>query len=136
MEWELGNKTTSKKITLKTSDGVKFKVPEAMAKESRTIHDILEDDCGKSLIFLPNVTGRTFAMVIEYCEKHESIVDLEELTDHVYMPTIFELIFAAHFLKINKLMDLSCQKMGDIKGQSPEKIRREIYFANGFTLKD
>ncbi|KAJ3701284.1 hypothetical protein LUZ61_004989 [Rhynchospora tenuis] len=129
------NNTTSKKITLKTFDGVKFEVPEAMAKVSQTIRDIFKDDCGKSLILLPMVTGTTFALVIEYCKKHASIVDLEELIDHVSMLTIFELIIAAHFLKINKLMDLICQKMADIDGKSPEEVRRGIYFANGFTLR-
>ncbi|KAJ3701286.1 hypothetical protein LUZ61_004994 [Rhynchospora tenuis] len=138
------NNTTSKKITLESSDGVKIEVPEAMAKVSRTIQDMFKEDYDKGLIFVPKVTGKTLAMVIEYCKKHAKVKyaskeDLEELrnwdrefVDHdVLAPTLYELTYAAHFLKIKELMDLVCRKRCDLKqGRSPDEIRRSLYFGN------
>ncbi|XP_059435567.1 SKP1-like protein 1A [Corylus avellana] len=58
--------SSSKKITLKSSDGEAFEVDEAVALESPTI----KDDCAENVIPLPDVTSKILAKVIEYCKKH------------------------------------------------------------------
>jgi S-phase kinase-associated protein 1 len=72
--------SSSKKITLKSSDGVAFVVDEAVALESQTIKHMIEDDCADNGIPLPNVTSKILAKVIEYCKKHVDAANPEERT--------------------------------------------------------
>ncbi|KAA8536615.1 hypothetical protein F0562_029093 [Nyssa sinensis] len=58
--------SSSKKITLKSSDGESFEVEEVVALESQTIKHMIEVDCADSVIPLPNVTSKILAKVIEY----------------------------------------------------------------------
>ena len=62
--------SSSKKVTLKSSDGETFEVEEIVAVESQTIKHMIEDDCADSVIPVPNVTGKILSKVIEYCKKH------------------------------------------------------------------
>ncbi|OVA07078.1 SKP1 component [Macleaya cordata] len=57
-------------IILKSYDGETFEVDEAIALESETIKQMIEDGCPDDGILLPNVTGNILAKVIEYCKKH------------------------------------------------------------------
>ena len=61
---------SSRKITLKSSDGETFEVEEVVALESQTIKHMIEDDCADNGIPLPNVTSKILSKVIEYCKKH------------------------------------------------------------------
>ncbi|XP_021604741.1 SKP1-like protein 1B isoform X2 [Manihot esculenta] len=62
--------SSSKKITLKSSDGELFEVDEAVALESHIIKHAIEDVGADDSIPLPNVTSKILAKVIEYCKKH------------------------------------------------------------------
>lgn len=62
--------SSSKKISLKSSDGEEFEVSETVALESLTLKHMIEDECADGAIPVPNVAGRILAMVIEYCKKH------------------------------------------------------------------
>uniref|UniRef100_A0A5B6YPC3 SKP1-like protein n=1 Tax=Davidia involucrata TaxID=16924 RepID=A0A5B6YPC3_DAVIN len=141
--------STSKKITLKSSDGESFEVEEAVALESQTIKHMIEDDCADSVIPLPNVTSKILAKVIEYCKKH---VDTPKPDDRaaeeelktwdadfvkVDQPTLFDLILAANYLNIKSLLDLTCQTVADmIKGKTPEEIRKTFNIKNDFTPEE
>lgn len=61
---------STRKITLKSSDGETFEVDESVALESQTIKHMIEDDCADNGIPLPNVTSKILSKVIEYCKKH------------------------------------------------------------------
>ena len=57
-------------VTLISSDHERFEVPEAAATMSQTIRHMIEDGCTDGGIPIPNVTARTLAKVLEYCNHH------------------------------------------------------------------
>lgn len=62
--------SSDRKLNLTSSDGETFEVDEAVALQSQTIKNMIEDDCAHGGIPLPNVTGKILAKVVEYCKKH------------------------------------------------------------------
>ncbi|EEF31235.1 SKP1-like protein 1A [Ricinus communis] len=147
---------SSKKITLKSSDGEPFEVDEVVALESQTIKHMIEDDCADSGIPLPNVTSKILAKVIEYCKKHvetpkssseDRTINNSNTDDElkawdaefvkVDQSTLFDLILAANYLNIKGLLDLTCQTVADmIKGKTPEEIRKTFNIKNDFTPEE
>ncbi|KAF3774360.1 SKP1-like protein 1A [Nymphaea thermarum] len=63
-------KEKGKTVTVKSSDNEVLEVEEAVAKESQTIRQMIEDGCADSGIILPNVANKILAKVIEYCKMH------------------------------------------------------------------
>ncbi|KAG5228615.1 SKP1 protein [Salix suchowensis] len=110
---------SSKKITLRSSGGESFEVDEAVAVESRTIKRMIEETSAsnREVITLPIVSGSILAKVLRYCEKHtgddKSIA--EELrawdADFVQLDddTLFQLILAANYLGVERLVDLASE---------------------------
>uniref|UniRef100_A0A7N0V2V1 SKP1-like protein n=1 Tax=Kalanchoe fedtschenkoi TaxID=63787 RepID=A0A7N0V2V1_KALFE len=143
---------SSKKITLKSSDGESFEIDEIVALESQTIKHMIEDDCADNGIPLPNVNSRILAKVIEYCKKHVDSAKTEAGTAsgadddlktfdadfvRVDQATLFDLILAANYLNIKGLLDLTCQTVADmIKGKTPEEIRKTFNIKNDFTPEE
>ncbi|XP_049933194.1 SKP1-like protein 1 [Nymphaea colorata] len=73
-------KEEGKTVTVKSSDGEVLEVVEAVAKESQTIRQMIEDGCADSGIPLSNVANNILAKVIEYCKKHvDDKIQEEEL---------------------------------------------------------
>ncbi|KAM1047622.1 hypothetical protein ACFX13_027525 [Malus domestica] len=141
--------SSSKKITLKSSDGESFEVEEAVALESQTIKHMIEDDCADNGIPLPNVTSKILAKVIEYCKRHVDAAKPDEKISEddlkawdqefvkVDQATLFDLILAANYLNIKSLLDLTCQTVADmIKGKTPEEIRKTFNINNDFTPEE
>ncbi|KAF8405430.1 hypothetical protein HHK36_010336 [Tetracentron sinense] len=140
---------SSKKVTLKSSDGETFDVDEAVALESQTIKHMIEDDCADNGIPLPNVTSKILSKVIEYCKKHvetpksedrgidEELKNWDAEFVKVDQITLFDLILAANYLNIKRLLDLTCQTVADmIKGKTPEEIRKTFNIKNDFTPEE
>ncbi|OVA10211.1 SKP1 component [Macleaya cordata] len=151
------SKAGKKVIILKSSDGVIFEVDEAVALESETIKQMIEDDCADGGIPLPNVRGNILAKVIQYCKKHvktstsskddddDDDDDLKEnlkkwdanfmkMIDQV---TLFDIIMAANYLNIKSLMELTCQTVADmIKDKSVEDVRKIFNIVNDFTPEE
>jgi S-phase kinase-associated protein 1 len=142
--------SSTKKITLKSSDDETFEIDETVALESQTIKHMIEDNCANSGIPIPNITGQILAKVIEYCKKHAEVASSEEGKPNeddlkawdkdfinVDQATLFELILAANYLNIRNLLDLTCQAVADnIKDKTPEEIRKIFNIKNDFTPEE
>ncbi|OAY57588.1 SKP1-like protein 1B isoform X1 [Manihot esculenta] len=139
--------SSSKKITLKSSDGELFEVDEAVALESHIIKHAIEDVGADDSIPLPNVTSKILAKVIEYCKKHVETPKPDanhELNTwdaefvKVDQATLFDLILAANYLNIKGLVDLTCQTVADmIKDDlTPEEIRKTFNMMNDLTPEE
>ncbi|RLN11279.1 SKP1-like protein 1A [Panicum miliaceum] len=150
-------------VTLISSDDERFEVPEAAATMSQTIRHMIEDGCTDGGIPLPNVTARTLAKVLEYCNKHAAAaaatgaesgssssaasegkaddgVDLASFDKafvDVDKDTLYDLLLAANFLDVKALLDLCCQKVADmIRGKTPEQIRQTFGIKNDFSPEE
>eukprot|EP00246_Nothoceros_aenigmaticus_P014595 TRINITY_DN565_c0_g1_i1.p1 TRINITY_DN565_c0_g1~~TRINITY_DN565_c0_g1_i1.p1 ORF type:complete len:159 (-),score=42.79 TRINITY_DN565_c0_g1_i1:678-1154(-) len=140
------------KVKLKSSDDEMFEVDEAVAYESQTVKNMIEDTGTDNPIPLPNVSSKILAKVIEYCKYH---VEAQKSSDDkpavaedeiktwdqdfvkVDQATLFDLILAANYLNIKNLLDLTCQTVADmIKGKSPEEIRKTFNIKNDFTPEE
>ncbi|KAG6645524.1 SKP1-like protein 1A isoform X2 [Carya illinoinensis] len=142
--------SSSKKITLKSSDGVLFQVDEAVALVSQTIKDMIENGCAiEDGIPLPNVTSKILEKVIAYCKVHVGAANSEDRTseddlkawdaDFVWVDkaTLFHLILAANYLNIKSLLDLTTQTAADIiKGKTAEGIREFFNMESDATAEE
>lgn len=134
--------SSSKQITLKSSDGETFEVNEKVASMSVTVKNMIED-MDVHAIPLPNVTSKTLSKVIEYCNKHVDEKESDELKlwdkDYVKVDKnmLFDLILAANYLDIRSLLDLTCLCIADmIKDYSVEQVRELFGIANDFTPEE
>ncbi|KAL1561108.1 hypothetical protein AAHA92_03854 [Salvia divinorum] len=74
-----------KKIILRSSDGEKFEVDEAVAAMSQIIEHTIKD-CVDNVIPIPDDTGQILSMVIEYCKKH--IIEDVGVDDVIPIPNV------------------------------------------------
>uniref|UniRef100_A0A0C9QLX3 SKP1-like protein n=1 Tax=Wollemia nobilis TaxID=56998 RepID=A0A0C9QLX3_9CONI len=136
-------------LRLKSSDDQIFEVEEAVAFESQTIKNMIEDIGIDTTVPLFNVSGKILARVVEYCKYHVdsrrdnsslSEEDIKRWNDefvNVDQATLFDLILAANYLNIKSLLDLTCQTVADmIKGKTPEEIRKTFNIKNDFTPEE
>ncbi|GAU13993.1 hypothetical protein TSUD_263200 [Trifolium subterraneum] len=145
--------SSTRKITLKSSDGESFEVDEAVALELQTIKPLIEDNCAHDKgIPLSNITSKILKKVIEYCKKHVEAVSFEEEkpcsneddlkawdADFVKVDhnILFDLISAAKELGIKSLLDLTCQTVADmIRGKSPDDFRKFFNILAAFTPEE
>ncbi|KAF7841033.1 SKP1-like protein 1B [Senna tora] len=139
---------STKKVTLLSSDGKEFVIDIGSAMQSQTLRHMIEDDCVDGGIPLPNVSSGILSKVIEYCKKHadepnKSDDATEELKNwdsnfvKVDQVILYDLMMAANYLDIKKLLDLTCQRVADmIKGKMPEEIRKTFNIKNDFTPEE
>uniref|UniRef100_A0A0E0G4Y5 SKP1-like protein n=1 Tax=Oryza nivara TaxID=4536 RepID=A0A0E0G4Y5_ORYNI len=137
-----------KMILLISSDGAKFELSEAAASLSKTLGNMIEDDCATNgAIPLANVAADILAMVVEYCNKHAAAANAsgqEELIRKfdaefvsIDRKKLFGLINAANFLNMPCLLELTCQRAADlIKDMMPEQVREVFGIENDFTPEE
>lgn len=153
-----------KRVKLMSSDNQVFEVVEVVAVKFELVKDMMEagvQDIGIDVpVPLPNVSSKILALVIEYCKYHAEAdqkategntedkpstpaEDPEEVKawDKEFLPidqqTLFDLISAAHYLKVKSLQSLTCQTVADmIKGKTPSEIRHMFHIKNDFTPEE
>ncbi|GLJ36015.1 hypothetical protein SUGI_0722410, partial [Cryptomeria japonica] len=115
-------------------------VDEAVAFESETIKNMIEDTGVESVVPLPNVNSKMDAA--KTSEETTAISELDVKTwdkefVKVDQATLFDIIQAANYLNIENLLDLTCQTVADmIKGKTPEEIRMIFNIKNDYTPEE
>ncbi|GJJ72196.1 S-phase kinase-associated protein 1 [Entomortierella parvispora] len=142
----------SSQILLTSSEGTEFLIDRDIADKSMLLKLMLEDigEVGQA-IPLPNVSGPILTKVIEYCAHHRDDPDFQNANDDVAAEigewdleyckvdqgTLLELIWAANYLDIKPLLDLTCKTVANmIKAKSPEEIRKTFNITNDFTPEE
>jgi S-phase kinase-associated protein 1 len=145
--------SSTRKITLKSSDGESFEVDKAVALELQTIKHMIEDNCADvNEIPLPNLTSKILIKVIEYCKKHLEVARSKEDKScsiendlkawdadfiKVDNDTLCKLFSAAIDLKIKSLQDFIHNTITDMmKGKTPDEIRKLFNIKNDFTPEE
>jgi S-phase kinase-associated protein 1 len=128
----MASSSSTKKFTMKSSDGETFEIEEVVFQSIKNLTDDVAND---TEILVPHINSKFLAKVIEYCKKHvvaassdEKVFD-DELnkwdTEFVKVDnvTLFNFIWAASYLNIKSLMDLSMKALANmIKDKKPEEI--------------
>ncbi|OAF65471.1 E3 ubiquitin ligase complex SCF subunit sconC, partial [Intoshia linei] len=149
-----------RKVILQSMDGDQFTVDLDVACQSGMIklmfdaeNDGIEQGNESEPIPLPKVSGSTLKKIIQWCEYHrhdENVTTTSEIGnripkeevitswEHEYFKldqgTMFEIIIAANYLDIKRLLDVSCMVIANmIKGRTPEEIRKHFNIKNDLT---
>jgi len=141
--------SSTKKITLMSSDGEMFEIEKAVVMESETIKNFIKDVPDITRIPIPKVSGKILAMVIQYCKKHVDSANSNEKpseddlkkwdTEFIQLeqPILLDLILAANFLDIKSLLDLTCQRVADMmRGKTPEEICQMFNIVNDYSPEE
>ena len=146
-----------KKVRLRSKDGQVFEVREkAIGAFSVTITGMIgegrADDDG--VVELPNVSAATLSRVIEYVERHfdadesdpsssfnpsddDPLARFDEELVSVDNDTLFDLLEAANFLNIVKLLDLTCKAVAEqMRGKTTDEIRKKFHIVNDYTKEE
>nr|GEX09039.1 SKP1-like protein 1B [Tanacetum cinerariifolium] len=123
--------SSSRTITLKSSDGQDFEMDETAAQLSLTIKQTMEQDRSKTIIPIPTVNGHTLSKIIDYCKKHVTDKDSEEALksfDAEYVNEMNDVTLsyvsnAARVMGIESLHVLVSTALRDrLKGKSVEEV--------------
>ncbi|EDW36783.1 GL25876 [Drosophila persimilis] len=127
-------------IALESSDGEVFVVDVKVVNFSKVLRTMLQSswlvDDGKPVV-LSNITGAILRMVLDWIKYHqddpqdtEAAEKSSELQEwdanfvNVDQDTLFKLIMAAYFLKIEGLVDVTCKAVANsIKGKTTAELR-------------
>ncbi|VAH37734.1 unnamed protein product [Triticum turgidum subsp. durum] len=121
----------TKTFLVQSEDGMNFVVSDLEASQSWVIDS--DTVCYDGKPIRVDVGGKTLTKVFQYCKKHAysdgydvSAWDAKFIAKFIGDPgleTLYDLILASNELKIEGLLALTCQTLGNkIKGKSPHEI--------------
>ena len=130
-------------IDLQSSDGEVFPVDLEVAKVSHTIKNMLEslgiDKETEDIVPLPKVNAKILQKVIQWATHHKDDplgykeIGTNEISSwdkeflEVDQETMYELIHAADFLEIERLLTLTCKAAANrIQGMNADEIREVL----------
>ncbi|KAK2654373.1 hypothetical protein Ddye_014229 [Dipteronia dyeriana] len=143
-------------ITLESSDGPRFDVPEPIAIQMGTVRSFLEENessgdtdvAARITVPLLNVSSSCLVQIIEYCTNHHQfkvksapeneVKDydsglLKEWSDHM----IGEVLLSANYLDMKDLIELTMKGLAErIQNKSPEFISKLFGIENDFTPEE
>ena len=143
-------------VTLVSTEGDKFEVPKNIAKQSKLVETMVDDDDDDDHeIPIVNVESKVLVKVIAFMKHYDKEEmkeiqkpltknNIEELVQPFYadyvdidQDALFKLIMAANYMNVPPLLDLTCAKVASqIKGKSPEEIRKTFNIKNNFTPEE
>ncbi|KAI4353135.1 hypothetical protein L6164_002106 [Bauhinia variegata] len=143
----------TRKVTLKAQEGQVFDIDQDIAKEFGILNRIMEEDGLFEFFPVSNVRGAALEKVIEYCQKHVEFRTRAaqkdgDQTDNVKAfddgfvnglrnEELKELIVAADYLEVKKLLDLLIQTIANrIKNKSVEYVRKLFEIENDYTAEE
>nr|XP_017005492.2 S-phase kinase-associated protein 1-like [Drosophila takahashii] len=126
------------KIRLRTSDGETFETDTQVVKCSGLIMTLLKDSGEEveenALVLLPCVTSTALRRVLTWAQFHKdddegkdkrTISSWDARFLEVDKDTLFQLVLAADYLKIQDLLDLTCDVVSTmVHGKTPEQMRK------------
>eukprot|EP00002_Diphylleia_rotans_P004157 TRINITY_DN129_c1_g3_i1.p1 TRINITY_DN129_c1_g3~~TRINITY_DN129_c1_g3_i1.p1 ORF type:complete len:162 (-),score=49.77 TRINITY_DN129_c1_g3_i1:172-657(-) len=142
------------RVVLLTGDNAQIPVDKAVIKMMVTLHNMMEDTEGSddNILPVPNVSASIMKKIVEFCDHYKNEPQFveseasERTTDitgwdadfvDVEMPVLFDLILAANYLNIQRLLNLTCKRLSkEIKGKSAEEIRKQFGIPNDFTPEE
>jgi len=108
-------------VQLVFSDGITSLVPDAIARKSNTISNMLE--CLENTdepILLPLVSSATWTFIEAYLRE----ADGTEYLDKMQLDDLFDVLNAANFLDITTLLNAGCLRIANmISDDTPEQLR-------------
>ncbi|KAJ1279658.1 hypothetical protein BS78_04G171000 [Paspalum vaginatum] len=153
-----------KMVQLRSSDGQTFEVSEkAIGAASATIKCMIDEEgCSAAVFPLPNVAAATLSRVLEYVNKHfdfdpavttppddddgcssygpkddDPLARFDADFLSVDNDTLIDLVEAANYLDIKKLLDLTCEAVADqMRGRTVDEIRKTFGIVNDYTKEE
>jgi len=131
-------------VSVKSSDGQIFEVPETVALQSGIIKKFIDVVGTENPIPLPCVSSHILEKIIKYCTYHvhhttQGVVDPWDVEFvNVDRSTLFQLAQAAHYLDITTLLDLVCQTIADAIAacETVEEMRELLNIQNDLTPQE
>ncbi|CAM6126196.1 unnamed protein product [Calypogeia fissa] len=140
------------KVELISCDNFQYEVDLAIVQESRLIVDTVETTGDYAALVLPDVPDEILRKVIDYCTYHaqfkirsdknvaiteDEIKEWDAAFVSVDHPTLVGLINAAHYMDIQSLLLLMCERVRHlIIGKTPEQIRRTFGIADDLSPEE
>src|SRR5699024_9509906 len=140
------------------SDNEIFEVSDEIARVSVTLKNMLDDigaqEDDPDPVPIPTVTGSILRKIIEWAthhkddppprpdedeheKRHENIPHWDADFLNVEQSALFEIILAANYLDIKRLLDLACMTVANmIRGRTPEEIRKKFNIINDYTTQE
>lgn len=142
-------------IKVQTCDGKVFDVLKARAETSTTLKNLIADAPAGGDVPLPEVNGDIFQRVIAWVEMHKddpvtvvppaengpAVPALTEADKEFFaaidQQSLFQLILAANYLDIRKLLDMCCRTVADsVLGKTPKEIYAQFGVAKELTPEE
>lgn len=142
-------------IKVQTCDGQVFDVLKARAETSTTLKNLIADAPAGGDVPLPEVNGDIFQRVIAWVEMHKddpvtvvppaengpAVPALTEADKEFFaaidQQSLFQLILAANYLDIRKLLDMCCRTVADsVLGKTPKEIYAQFGVAKELTPEE
>ncbi|XP_068646322.1 SKP1-like protein 11 [Aristolochia californica] len=121
-------------VTLHTSNGQSVEVVQALAFQSPTIKNMIQNNAaGENRVQVPNVKSSVLKMTMEFIEKQHPDRPHRGST----VSRLKDLVEVASRLALKELMEMASQKVADtMEGKSVAEIRQVFNIQNDYSWEE